>query len=140
MLFRSVAGDARHLPFRDGAFDRVFSYSVIQHFSKADAKNALQEARRILSDQGASLIQLPNAHGIRSLYHLIRRGFREPTGFDVRYYTPNELSELFTGTIGPSEISVDGFFGLGIQPSDRNLMPLKYKTVQIGRASCRERV
>ena len=33
-----VVGDARYLPFNSSAFNQVFSYSVIQHFSKSDAK------------------------------------------------------------------------------------------------------
>ena len=29
-----VVGDARFLPFRSGSFDYVWSYSVLQHFSR----------------------------------------------------------------------------------------------------------
>jgi SAM-dependent methyltransferase/uncharacterized protein YbaR (Trm112 family) len=124
-----IVGDARYLPFKDDTFDQVFSYSVIQHFSRTDTKKALEEVRRVLSNKGVSLIQMPNACGVRSFYHLLRRGFRELQRFDVRYYTPAELLRMFRCAIGPSTISVDGFFGLGIQPSDASLMPLRYKMV-----------
>jgi SAM-dependent methyltransferase/uncharacterized protein YbaR (Trm112 family) len=124
-----VVGDVRYLPFRDNAFDYAFSYGVIQHFNKPNVETALQEVRRVLLNKGVSLIQMPNAWGLRSFYHELRRGFREPQRFEVRYYTPRELLNMFQSAIGPSTLSADGFFGLGIQRSDASLMPLKYKTV-----------
>lgn len=124
-----LVGDARYLPFRDGAFDTVFSYSVIQHFSKPNAKRALGEVRRVLSSDGLSLIQMPNRWGVRSLYHQARRSFREGQGFDVRYWSPHELESTFRDLIGPSMLSVDGFLGLGIQPSDIRFLPPKYQVV-----------
>lgn len=124
-----VVGDARHLPFRKGVFDRVFSNGVIQHFARDDAKLSLSEVGRVISHDGLSMIQMANANGLRSSYHLWRRGFTEGTGFNVRYYKPHELVTLFSRMIGPSRLSVDGFFGLGLQEGDRRFMPLKYRVV-----------
>lgn len=116
-----VVGDALHLPFRAGSFDNIFSYSVLQHFSYGDCAKAIDEAGRV-SAPGASLtIQMPNVFGIRCLYHQARRRFREATGFAVRYYTPARLSRTFD-SYGPNRLEVDGFFGLGIQPTDRPLV------------------
>jgi SAM-dependent methyltransferase/uncharacterized protein YbaR (Trm112 family) len=123
-----VVGDVRYLPFRDNVFDYAFSYSVIQHFNKTNVEKALEEVRRVLSSEGVSLIQMPNG-GVRSFYHLLRRDSREAQRFDVRYYTPTELLNTFQRAIGPSTLSVDGFFGLGIQRSGAGLMPLRYKIV-----------
>jgi len=36
-----VVGDARALPFAAGTFDVAFSYSVLQHFDKVDARDSL---------------------------------------------------------------------------------------------------
>jgi SAM-dependent methyltransferase len=113
-----VCADGRYLPFLPDSFDAIFSYSVIQHFSKTDANIALTEIGRVLKSGGKSLIQMPNSLGIRSLYHQARRGFREPQAFEVRYWLPRELLRAFDETIGSSHLSVDGFFGLGIQASD----------------------
>jgi 2-polyprenyl-3-methyl-5-hydroxy-6-metoxy-1,4-benzoquinol methylase/uncharacterized protein YbaR (Trm112 family) len=118
-----ICADARHLPFGDGSFDVVFSYSVIQHFSKTDAARTFQETGRILKPSGSCLIQMPNRRGIRSFLHLSRRRFAEGSDFDVRYWAIKELRKAFEHYIGPSEIFVHCYFGLGLEPSDRHLMP-----------------
>lgn len=117
-----VVGDARFLPFRPGVFDNVFSYSVVQHFSKADARQTLGEVARVLRPGGECLIQMPNALGIRSFYHQLRRGFREGREFEVRYWRPGELVDAFQQAVGPAELSVDCYFGLGLQAADAPLM------------------
>jgi 2-polyprenyl-3-methyl-5-hydroxy-6-metoxy-1,4-benzoquinol methylase len=124
-----VVGDARYLPFSHKTFDVVFSYSVIQHFSKEDAKQTLRGITSILRSDGFSFIQMPNKYGLRSAYHLARRGFQEGLNFDVRYWSPRELKETFGDIIGPTELSIDGFFGLGIQQSDINFLPRRYRAV-----------
>ena len=111
------------------------SGSVIQHFSKSDAKSTFQEIARILKPNATSLIQMPNRLGIRSLQHLIKRGFSEGKNFEVRYWEIQELLTTFTKEIGDSTVSIDGFFGLGIQKSDIDLLPLKYKLVVIASES-----
>jgi 2-polyprenyl-3-methyl-5-hydroxy-6-metoxy-1,4-benzoquinol methylase/uncharacterized protein YbaR (Trm112 family) len=124
-----VCGDARAMPFLPGVFDRAFSYSVVQHFSKTEARAILAEISRVIRPGGETLVQMPNRKGIRSRYHLARRRYVEGTAFDVRYYTPHELVKVFRSTIGPSKLSIDGFFGLGIQPSDIAIMPPHRKLV-----------
>jgi SAM-dependent methyltransferase len=125
-----VVADARCLPLRTSSFDTVFSYSVIQHFSKRNgsARDAIREIGRVLKTGGGSFIQMPNRNGIRSLYnHLRDRNDSSP--FRVRYWTPGELKSTFETYVGKTELSVDGYFGLGIQKSDTDLMPLHFKAV-----------
>jgi SAM-dependent methyltransferase/uncharacterized protein YbaR (Trm112 family) len=112
---RFVCGDGRSLPFADETFERVYSYSVLQHFSKPDAKNTLREVARALKPGGVARIQMANKLGIRSLQHQAARNFTEPANFDVRYYSLWELRRLFNETIGPARISTDCYFGLGWQ-------------------------
>ena len=124
-----VVGDARYLPFATDALEAVFSYSVIQHFAKSDAALALAEAGRVLAPGGVALIQMPNTYGVRCLYHQVRRRFRDPVKFEVRYWRPRELREAFERHIGPASLSVDGFFALNAQPEEQHLLPLRYRLV-----------
>ena len=126
---RFVVADGRYLPFASGSFDVVFSYSVLQHFSKDDAKLSVAEAGRVLEKGGFCFIQMPNILGIRCLFHQAKRGFREPRDFEVRYWSLRELKHSFSERIGPTSLSIDGFFGLGIQKSDLDILPPKYKLI-----------
>jgi SAM-dependent methyltransferase len=124
-----VVGDARHLPFRDGVFDVGFSYGVLQHFSRRDAAEAVLEVGRVLKPGGRSLIQMPTVFGLRCLYNQIRRGFRDPGFFGVRYYTIPALRKLFEAAIGATEFSVHCFMGIGWEPADRRFMSPFHRSI-----------
>jgi SAM-dependent methyltransferase len=53
-----VAGDGRRLPFRDGAFDVVFSHSVIEHVG--DAASQQRFAEEVARVGRAYWVQTPN--------------------------------------------------------------------------------
>ena len=126
---RILEGRLENLPFADGTFDAVFSYSVLQHFSKPDVRQTLGECARVLTSTGFSLIQMANALGLRSLFHQARRRFREPKLFEVRYWTPRELRDAFTAIVGPSTISIDGFLSLNAQPEEARLLPARFRMI-----------
>jgi len=126
---RYVVGDARYLPFRSALFDNVFSYSVIQHFSRGDAGRAANEIGRVLKNGGNAKIQMPTRFGIRCLYHQARRGFREATNFEVRYWSIPSLESLFREAVGEVSIEVEGFLGIGMQPGDAGMMPTHLRLV-----------
>ena len=107
----------------------MFSYSVLQHLSKPDVCEILKDVARVLRPGGRSLIQMANMFGVRCLYHQGRRGFRATHGFEVRYWSPGELKETFARLIGPSELSIDGFFSLDPQLSDLRFFPPSYKAI-----------
>lgn len=117
-----VCADARFLPFKPGSFDRVFSYSVIQHFSKPDARQAFASISGVLKPGGSALVQMASKFGIRSAYHQLRAKFNDFGTFAVRYWSPGDLKQAFEKTIGPTRLSVDCYFGLGLQPSDARFM------------------
>lgn len=125
---RYVVGDARRLPFPDASFDVAFSYGVLQHFSKADVRVAVREIARAVKPDGYSWVQMPNALGVRSLYQLARRRFKEGERFEVRYWLPGELRRTF-GAIGPTSLSTDGFFTLNPQKSDVDLLPRRFRAL-----------
>ena len=123
-----LVADGRYLPFRNGVFDQVFSYSVMQHIPKGDVRTSLQEVRRVLRAGGQCQVQMPNVFGVRCLYHQLRRGFRAAKDFEVRYWRRRELSSAFD-SIGPNYISVDGYFSLNAQVSDIRFFPRRYRVL-----------
>ena len=124
-----VVGDARFLPFAENAFEIVFSYGVFQHLSKENVKTSLDEAVRVLKSGGKTLFQMPNKYGIRQYQQYRRRGYTEGEGFEIRYWTPAELLETFEKKFGATKMTSDCYFGLGIQGSDADLLPLHYKMI-----------
>ncbi|OGW75679.1 MAG: hypothetical protein A2Z72_03120 [Omnitrophica bacterium RBG_13_46_9] len=128
---RYLVADGRWLPFNDNSFDNVFSYSVIQHLSLDNAGMVLSETARVLKPEGRSVIQMPNAFGIRSISHQIMRKFKEPTEFDVRYYTIRSLKKLFSAKIGKTKINAHCYFGLGLEASNLKFLLIKHKFIII---------
>lgn len=124
-----VVGDARHLPFAAASFDAVFSYSVLQHFSRSETARAVDEMGRVLRPGGFARVQMPTRYGVRCLYHQARRGFSDGQGFEVRYWRPADLRRLFTDRIGRTRLDVDCYFGIGLQPTDAHLMPAGKRAV-----------
>jgi SAM-dependent methyltransferase len=54
-------GDVTQLPFRDGTFDVVISYGVMDHLRPCQASHAIEEIRRILADGGYLYVTLRSA-------------------------------------------------------------------------------
>jgi SAM-dependent methyltransferase/uncharacterized protein YbaR (Trm112 family) len=124
---RYVVADARHLPLRENSVEVAFSYSVLQHFAKEDTRRTFEEVGRVLKPDGTAMVQMANALGIRCLYHQARRRFREPRGFEVRYWTPGELRETVARLVGPATLAVDGYFTLNAQPAEKEVLPRRFR-------------
>lgn len=94
-----VCGDARQLPFREGAFDAVTLFDVLEHI-REDAL-AAREALRVTRAQGVVLASTPNSD-----WHYPFYGFMKPLcpreaellaewGHVRRGYSVQELTTLF---------------------------------------------
>jgi SAM-dependent methyltransferase/uncharacterized protein YbaR (Trm112 family) len=125
---RYVVGDARWLPFAEGTFDVCFSYSVLQHFDKSDARTSIDEMARVLTPGGRMLVQLANRYGLKQLVNSVTHLGRRSNPFRVRYWTPREMRRAF-GAIGATELFVDGYFSLNVQASDIDLLPRRYRAL-----------
>ena len=125
-----VVGDGRYLPFKNQCFDIVFSFGVLQHFAKEDARKSLAEAKRVVKSTGETLIQMANRYGLRNCYSLVRQKLTRDSGvFRVRYWGPKELMQAFSEIIGPSRMFADGFLTLNTQESDISMLPPRYRLV-----------
>ena len=121
-----LVGDALALPFEDGSFDVVHSYSVLQHLPKEDVAQVVGEVRRVLRPGGLAWIEMPNAHGALNTVRRLHRP--APSGADVRYWTTAELRRVFSA-IGPVELIADGFLTINPQPADLDLLRPSYRVV-----------
>jgi hypothetical protein len=88
----------------------------------------VEEIARTVKPDGYSWVQMPNALGVRNVYQLARRRFREGDAFEVRYWRPRELRRTF-GAIGATELTTDGFFTLNPQKRDLDLLPRRYRAL-----------
>ncbi len=122
-----VCADARHLPLRKGSVDFGFSYSVLQHLSHEDVALVLTGLAKAMKPEAESLIQMPTNAGLKGLLHRARHRFKPAAGFEVRYWPLRKLREVFGRLLGPTDFSVDCFFGIGLQAADARLMPLPFK-------------
>src|SRR5258706_10685438 len=73
-----LRADARLLPFRDGAFDALYCYHVLEHVPGPAA--AVAEARRVLSRGGFAFFGTPNRSRLVGYV-----GGRPPPGGEVRW-------------------------------------------------------
>ncbi len=124
-----VVADSRYLPSLPDTFDVVFSYSVLQHLHKDNVRASLDEIARVMKPSGFSLVQIPNTYGLHNMIVQLRNFSREVGLFDVRYWRPAELQQTFSQHIGPTELTVDGYFPLNPQPSDKDMLPWFHRSV-----------
>ncbi len=56
----AVVADVRAIPFRDGAFDGVYSMGTVEHF--AETRAAVAEIGRVVRPGGRAIVGVPNRH------------------------------------------------------------------------------
>jgi len=66
-----LQANAESLPFRTGAWDRVYCSEVLEHL--ADPRAALAEIERIVATHGVAVVSVPNERLINTLKVLVRR-------------------------------------------------------------------
>lgn len=96
-------GDVSRLPFADKTFDLYYSGGVVEHF-EGGADEALEEAKRVLKDDGVLLISVPYHSPLRSILSPLYRGEWQKV-IESRVDTPNVRDQklFFQYAYRPSE-------------------------------------
>lgn len=84
---------AAKLPYKTGTFDLITSISVIEHLNQKEAREFLNEAKRVLKPSGYIFIITPNyASPFRYLLGKKWFAYSDPT--HINYFTPKSLKSL----------------------------------------------
>lgn len=68
-----MLSDAKQLPFRDGTFDRVLMFDVVEHLHPWELHNAMLEVRRVLKPDGRFIVHTaPNVWYDHYAYPVVR--------------------------------------------------------------------
>jgi ubiquinone/menaquinone biosynthesis C-methylase UbiE/uncharacterized protein YbaR (Trm112 family) len=129
-----AVADLRQLPFASGAFDTVWSYSVIQHVHRDWARSCIHEVHRCLAAGGQCCLEFPTKEGLWNRINRRRSTANEndPASWCVRYYSIQELRDLIEPEFGNFEYRSHCYFGIGIQPIDLKFVPLRYAPLILG--------
>ena len=84
----AISGDATHMPFGDGAFDRIIAAEVLEHI--LEDQRAMNELARVLRPGGLAAITVPAFLPERICWALSSEYYDTPGGH-VRIYTRAEL-------------------------------------------------
>jgi SAM-dependent methyltransferase len=90
-----VQGDALHLPFPDGAFDRVICSEVLEHLP--DDLSAMGELARVLRPGGTMAITVPR-FGPELINWALSDEYHNVPGGHIRIYRRSVLAQRLTST------------------------------------------
>lgn len=92
-----LAADARRLPFRDGAFDAIFSFHVLGHTLLPGRETIALEAFRVLKDGGLLYFRDFGQDDMRCGIgdEVERKTYQRGQGVVTHYFTEAEAKNLF---------------------------------------------
>ncbi len=128
----TVVADLENIPFVDNAFEKVWSFSVIQHTHYKRLTNCLKHIGRVLSPSGSTTLEFPNKSGIRNNFSNVSYSEKYKDDYNswcVRYYTPEEYKEIFNLHLNNFSYTAHSFLGIGVLKEDLKYVSLKNKVL-----------
>lgn len=93
-----LAANVCTLPFREGSFDAVWCYGVLQHLLLNERELAMGEFRRLLKKEGLLFIEVLGEEDMRYGGKEVEHGtFARKNGIVYHYFSKNELEGLLKG-------------------------------------------
>lgn len=129
----TVVADLGELPFKDGVFDAVWSFSVIQHTHYKRLISCLHHVKRILKHNGFCFLEFPNKNGLRNSMGTVKKAHKDKDDYNswnVRYYSINEYKKIFRNIFQNFSFKNHSILGIGILPNDLSyVVGLKNKLI-----------
>jgi len=113
-----AAGDACRLPFRDGAFDSIYSVAVLQHL--ADVEAAIREFARVTAPRGRVVAVEPD-NGARYGFSSTPAG-RRAFEISAQFFTALDGARAEAAAVGPNLPTL--FSRYGVEPLAVRLFPV----------------
>lgn len=117
----TVVADLGELPFKEGVFDAVWSFSVIQHTHYKRLTSCLNHIHRILQKGGFCFLEFPNKSGIRNRMGTVEKAHKEKDDYNswcVRYYSIKEYRKMFKNIFNNFSFKTHSVLGIGVLPND----------------------
>ena len=138
--YNFICCDVTQLPLKKGIFDKVFSFSFLQHFSENNLKIILQNIAQKMKKNGEFKTQIINKYSLRGLYNLFKiKYFRkkmikegridnkiDENNFSVRYFSIFKNYKIFKKYFIIKKLENYSFFTQA-QFSDFKIFSLKFK-------------
>jgi SAM-dependent methyltransferase len=94
-----IRATAVNVPFRNGAFDLVTSFSVIDHLPcKKRAREAIMEFARICKPGGYVVVTIPNKLFVVGTFLMKIKALTEKSSFFEQRFTAKEMAKFFTSS------------------------------------------
>ena len=116
----TVVADLGYLPFQEGIFDIVWSFSVIQHTHQKRMLSCLRDIHRVLNTGGTAKLEFPNKDGLRNRTGPAKdkSGYDDINSWNVRYYSLSQYKEFFYEVFKSCKFQIHSFLGIGILKED----------------------
>ena len=138
-----VSADAQRLPFRDGAFDCVYSFGVLHHVP--DAARTVGEISRVMTPDGDFICMLYNKNSLLYAYSVLFLHRDEALGEEelvlkyservemcpyTKAYTKKDVQELLKGRFGA--ISTRIHYNVIDTPTERKIKAKVPDSLELG--------
>ncbi len=104
-----ICCDVLNLPIKDISFDKVYSFSFLQHFSEENLQIILNQIHKIIKPKGVFKTLMVNKYSLRGLYNeykiknsrieMLQKGRIEEriddNNFNVRYFSIKKINNMF---------------------------------------------
>ena len=104
-----ICCDVLNLPIKSNIFDKVYSFSFLQHFSEGNLKRILRQVFEIMKKEGIFKTLMVNKYSLRGIYNdymiknsrstMLEKGRIEmkedESNFNVRYFSLIKINKLF---------------------------------------------